>query len=476
MRTMPAAPAVEARAWLVFRLGPHVLCASALDVEGIIEPVRPRPVPFSPPYMLGWFDFRGRVAAVISLRSKFGVQAGRDSETGPYIVARVQGELAAFWVDEVRDVLEAQQANWQPMPPMPGAAAFDCYAIRDGEVILRTTFEGLLRADSVAAFLPAAPESELGAPAAEQVSLDVPVAPGRPTEREAHAPEAAPRPPPAEPVSVEPSPPPRGRERGTSQKSPGPPRSPAPKFEPRSPSPEPPRRPRAPDPIAWRETRARAMPGMLRAEVRPPVAETPSHEPYEPWTGNAEQLPPEGEERPPSWGLRMAVVTVLLLLAAIAWVAWWPRSPEAPAPAPVATARPIVPPEAAPAAVAAPPPAARSPAEEENRASQPAPARTRNLTIQGERFTMTVDRKTPPAAATPETQAGPVPTANAHPEGRAERITHVVVRGDTLSHIAHRYLGDAARYPELARLSRIRNPDLIYPGDLVTIDKVLPRP
>jgi purine-binding chemotaxis protein CheW len=135
----------EERAWLVFRLGPHVMCASALDVEGIIEPVRPRPVPFSPPYMLGWFDFRGKVASVISLRRKFGVRAGEDSSAGPYIVARVQGDLAAFWVDEVRDVLEAHQADWQPMPEMPGASAFADYTLQDGEVILRSSFSNVVR-------------------------------------------------------------------------------------------------------------------------------------------------------------------------------------------------------------------------------------------------------------------------------------------------------------------------------------------
>ena len=36
-------------------------------------------------------------------------------------------------------------------------------------------------------------------------------------------------------------------------------------------------------------------------------------------------------------------------------------------------------------------------------------------------------------------------------------------------HIAIRYLGDPFRYPELARLSDIRNPDLIYPGNKVRI-------
>ena len=52
-------------------------------------------------------------------------------------------------------------------------------------------------------------------------------------------------------------------------------------------------------------------------------------------------------------------------------------------------------------------------------------------------------------------------------------IVHIVVKGDTLWAIAKRYVNNPFRYPELARLSRIKNPDLIYPGNRVRIIKIL---
>ncbi|MDX5333506.1 MAG: LysM peptidoglycan-binding domain-containing protein [Gammaproteobacteria bacterium] len=64
--------------------------------------------------------------------------------------------------------------------------------------------------------------------------------------------------------------------------------------------------------------------------------------------------------------------------------------------------------------------------------------------------------------------AGQAPRLHEGREIRRE-ILHVVRRGDTLWAIAARYLDDPYRYPELARLSDIRNPDLIYPGDEVRI-------
>ncbi len=47
--------------------------------------------------------------------------------------------------------------------------------------------------------------------------------------------------------------------------------------------------------------------------------------------------------------------------------------------------------------------------------------------------------------------------------------THIVVKGDTLWDIAKLYTGNAFNYHELAKRSRIKNPDRIYPGDKVRI-------
>jgi nucleoid-associated protein YgaU len=43
-------------------------------------------------------------------------------------------------------------------------------------------------------------------------------------------------------------------------------------------------------------------------------------------------------------------------------------------------------------------------------------------------------------------------------------MTYTVRKGDTLSAIAQRELGAASRWPEIAEMNAIPNPDLIYPG------------
>ena len=83
------------------------------------------------------------------------------------------------------------------------------------------------------------------------------------------------------------------------------------------------------------------------------------------------------------------------------------------------------------------------------------------LRIEAEEFTLLVERPVSPlqAAEVRETPS----------EAITEETIHIVVRGDTLWDIAKGYLGDPFRYPELARLSRIKDPDWIYPGDVIRV-------
>ena len=47
--------------------------------------------------------------------------------------------------------------------------------------------------------------------------------------------------------------------------------------------------------------------------------------------------------------------------------------------------------------------------------------------------------------------------------------TYTVVSGDTLWAIAERFYGDGNQYPKIASASGIANPDLIQPGQVLTI-------
>ena len=48
--------------------------------------------------------------------------------------------------------------------------------------------------------------------------------------------------------------------------------------------------------------------------------------------------------------------------------------------------------------------------------------------------------------------------------------TYTVVSGDTLWAICKKYLGDGEKYPEIASLNGIKNPNLIYPGQVIKLE------
>jgi len=90
-----------------------------------------------------------------------------------------------------------------------------------------------------------------------------------------------------------------------------------------------------------------------------------------------------------------------------------------------------------------------------------------DVRIETEEFTIIVERSQKNESASNSTDMSTIVS------GMREDniIVHVVVKGDTLWHIARRYIGDPFRYPELARLSQIKDPDWIYPGNIVRIIK-----
>lgn len=73
-----------------------------------------------------------------------------------------------------------------------------------------------------------------------------------------------------------------------------------------------------------------------------------------------------------------------------------------------------------------------------------------------------------PPATKPVAKAAPAPKITKNPKAKK---TYTVKRGDTLWGIAKRFYGSGAKYPTIynANRSKIKNPNLIYPGQVLTI-------
>ena len=118
------------------------------------------------------------------------------------------------------------------------------------------------------------------------------------------------------------------------------------------------------------------------------------------------------------------------------------------------------------------PPAPVKPEEKEKTSTAEKPKSKKStelLKFEEKDFTLTVERppSTDPQKLTPVTLDSIVK----NPETGETEITHVVKKNDTLWHIADKYLGDPWKFSELAKMSMIKDPDLIYPGDIIRITK-----
>ena len=131
--------------FLTFRVGPYCLAVSAVDAEAIITMPEIRSVPLTPDSVAGVFSHRGKITVVISLKRKFGMKESDDRSTGQLIISRISTGLTAFTVDEVLDIIPASGLNFSSLPALGMVTAFDRFAVKNDEIILRTDFELLYR-------------------------------------------------------------------------------------------------------------------------------------------------------------------------------------------------------------------------------------------------------------------------------------------------------------------------------------------
>ena len=453
MATGVAANAGTARpqSWLVFALGPYVMCASALDVEGIVTPPQAiARVPFAPDYALGAFLFRGSTAAAISLRKKLGMPELEHPETSPFVVARIGDAVVAFSVDEVRDVLDENDLEWRNLPSSLAGGLFDRLAMREGSLILQTTFAALRDAEvdlaPVPGWLPPRNETELSqAGAALLPAANAPATAEERAVAETRATAVSKREtvPNAEAKIERPAFPSGQRASIGGQRQRVETRKTATPLVTAAGRPN-----AAPEERAsFPQHRSVALPPALPAAPRPPhVPSTESQ--YDEcardsegtrhdFTGAGETARPRRERGTRRLALVGACGVGVLLAALYAVLPVSSRQGTT-----VSSTLPSVPSSGTSASASSAPLSGDMVASVGRLVSPTESAASGNPDQRG----------AAPRAATPRT-----------------RRMHTVVRGETLWAIAKKEAGDPFRYPELARLSDIANPDLIRPGEVVRI-------
>lgn len=499
--------------WLIFRIGRVACAVPALAVDSILPlPEHITAVPGADAGSPGLFHHSSGTVAVIDLRHRFGCEAP-DLKRGRLLLGHVGSRGYGFWVDGVVGLADADQVKPAPLPPELPHNVFTAALRYHDEIVLCSDLARLLAmrdAGGLRHLVCAAPQEAMApeAAASPPPTPPRPAVPSMPPETATAPPPVAPtgkRAPSADKPPAPESPPPPGPAAPTPPRPAAPPVPPAPAHP--LPPPAPPRRSVPVRPVVATPASPPHRPPIRTAAAAPetpppapsrqaPVASpVPTGEAPASWTPSPLPAEPAGPSAPTdsSSGIWLAVLLLAGLAGGGFWL--WPeqqtavqvKSLPAPYTAPM------------PAPVEAPPPAPPTPMPQATTTPAATPLfQGEGIQVEqnGADITIIIDRarpesETPPAAAEAPpaavTDAGAVtaPAAETKPEAEPppsvpepappapaapqQMYVHTVVRGDTLWDIAERYLDDPWRYKELAQLSRIRNPDLIYPGNKVRI-------
>lgn len=86
------------------------------EVQEVIRCQEMTRVPLVPPVIRGLINLRGQIVTAIDLRRRFQMQDRSDSELPTNVVVRTDDGPVSFLVDEIGDVLEVDEANFEPVP------------------------------------------------------------------------------------------------------------------------------------------------------------------------------------------------------------------------------------------------------------------------------------------------------------------------------------------------------------------------
>ena len=107
-----------ATVWLcTFKAGDRWLGIEVARVQEILRARPATPVPLAPPVVAGLVNLRGQIVTAIDLRRRLEL-AQREQEHDPaQVVVRGAEGAVSLLVDEVGDVLEVAEEDFEPPPP-----------------------------------------------------------------------------------------------------------------------------------------------------------------------------------------------------------------------------------------------------------------------------------------------------------------------------------------------------------------------
>ena len=128
---------------LTFRVGPVLCCAPSLPVRSIITPPKLTHLPGSDSSQPGIFKHGSHIVKVLDLRQKFGIEQSEQTQPGNLIITIFETESFAFWVDQILDVFDFPSEGWGNLPAAIPRGVFSRTLLLNKKIHLYSEFEKL---------------------------------------------------------------------------------------------------------------------------------------------------------------------------------------------------------------------------------------------------------------------------------------------------------------------------------------------
>jgi len=136
---------------VLFTVGGEEFGTDIFNVEGIERDKRIIKIPTAPAYIAGLIDLRGEAIPVFDLRVRFGFPKKED---GLLIISKMRGMKVAIAVDEVREIIEADDNEVLGAPNLVRTGDTE-YVSKvtnvKGHMFISLDFDGMLSDEEVAA-------------------------------------------------------------------------------------------------------------------------------------------------------------------------------------------------------------------------------------------------------------------------------------------------------------------------------------
>ena len=86
------------------------------EVTELTKDIEVTPVPLAPKAVYGLVNLRGQIATAINMRNCLGITTSEYSEKSITLFISRQGGLFGLLVDSVSDIVEVEEANFEPPP------------------------------------------------------------------------------------------------------------------------------------------------------------------------------------------------------------------------------------------------------------------------------------------------------------------------------------------------------------------------